>query len=204
MMQSKTMRKWLHCSLIIASCSLITACDFHLRGTVTPAISDEYKTIQLQMPAAAESLRQPLSVYLKSLGATVVNDSNKTAPVLRITEYQPIRQLLSGRLTEVQLTLKVTFHMENSEGQQTSEERTIYSYRSYQYDIETVNTDNQQETHLRELMYQDVAYQIARLLHADRLPHITPTDDSSTDNVKKAQKAGRFNVEGHHKVVQQQ
>lgn len=160
--------------LLCISLTGLTACGFHLRGSQSPAISAEYKQIQLQIPEQAEALHEPLSIYLQTLGATV--DQNKSTPILRVTEYQPTRQLLSGRLTEVQLTLKVTFHMEDSEGKPTTVERTIYSNRSYQYDIATVNTDNQEEAHLKAMMNQDIAQQIARQLHADRLQHYSPDD----------------------------
>ena len=43
--------------------------------------------------------------------------------------------------------------------------------RSYQYDIATVNTENQEEAHLIEEMNLDAALQIARQLHAGRLQY---------------------------------
>lgn len=148
----------------------LTACGFHLRGTQTAAISTEYQQLQLITPEAAEPLREPLIVYLQSLGAKV--NESKQAPILRITEYDSKRMLLSGRLTEVQLILKVTFHIEDHAGNPTTAARTIFARRNYQYDIATVNTDNQEEVQLIANMNQDAAQQIARQLHADRLQYV--------------------------------
>ncbi|MDR9778427.1 hypothetical protein RJJ65_38455, partial [Rhizobium hidalgonense] len=114
-------------------------------------------------------LQEPLSVYLESLGASV--DKDKTAPVLKITDYQQTRQLLSGRLTEVQLTLAITYHIENSLGEPLTTDYSVYSRRSYQYDIATVNTENQEEAHLIEQMNLDAAQQIARQLRAGRMQY---------------------------------
>jgi LPS-assembly lipoprotein len=156
--------------LLCIGLSGLTACGFHLRGTQSAAISADYQHLQLVMPDIADPLREPLSVYLQSLGANL--DNNKQSPILRITEYDAKRQLLSGRLTEVQLILKVTFHIEDSAGQPITAERTIFARRNYQYDIATVNTDNQEEVQLIANMNQDAAQQIARQLHAGRLQYV--------------------------------
>lgn len=153
----------------------LSGCGFHLRGTQSTAIPLAYKQIQLALPEQAKGLREPLTVYLQSLGATVNQD--KSAPVLRITDYQQTRQLLSGRLTEVQLRLAITYHIESSLGEPLTIDYSVYSRRSYQYDIATVNTENQEEAHLIEEMNLDAAMQIARQLHAGRMQY-APADNS--------------------------
>lgn len=168
------MNKLARCIAIPMMClslAAISGCGFHLRGTQTAAIPVEYQKLNLNLPKQAKLLDEPLRVYLQSLGVTV--DQNKDAPVLKITDYSSVRQLLSGRLTEVQLRLQVTFHIENSLGQPLTTDNTIYARRNYQYTIDTVNTENQEETHLIEQMNMDAAQQIARQLHAGRLQYFT-------------------------------
>lgn len=150
-------------------CLSLSGCGFHLRGTQTPAIPAAYKAIQLDMPPQANALYEPLSVYLQSLGASINQD--KTAPILKITDYKQTRQLLSGRLTEVQLSLSISYHIENNLGEALTTDYSVYSRRSYQYDIATVNTENQEEAHLLEEMNLDAAMQIARQLHAGRMQY---------------------------------
>lgn len=155
--------------LLCFSLGVINGCGFHLRGTASPAIPVAYQAIQLDLPTKAKALQEPLSVYLTSLGASV--DKDKTAPIIKITDYQQTRQLLSGRLTEVQLSLAITYHVENSLGEPLTVDYSVYSRRSYQYDIATVNTENQEEAHLIEEMNLDAAQQIARQLRAGRMQY---------------------------------
>jgi len=42
--------------------------------------------------------------------------------------------------------------------------------RTYQYDIETVNTDDQEQKYLNQVIIDDVAQQIARQISSNRLP----------------------------------
>lgn len=162
--------------MICLSMAGLGGCGFHLRGTQTAAIPVEYQQLNLNLPKEARQLDEPLRVYLQSLGVKL--DQNKDAPVLKITDYNSIRQLLSGRLTEVQLRLQVTFHIEDSQGKPLTTENTIYARRNYQYAIDTVNTENQEETHLIEQMNMDAAQQIARQLHAGRLQYFTGDDST--------------------------
>lgn len=155
--------------LLIANLTLLGGCGFYLRGTQTSAIPVAYQKIQLNFPEQAKALRTPLIVYLTTLGAQV--DQDKSAPVLKVTDYEQTRQLLSGRLTEVQLRLAITYHIENSLGEVQTADYKVYSRRNYQYDIATVNTENQEESRLIEQMNLDAATQIARQLHAGRMQY---------------------------------
>lgn len=169
-----------HLSLSVAlvfTAASLTGCGFHLRGTQTSAIPVAYKNVQVDLPKQAEALREPLVVYLQSLGAMVNQD--KSAPIIKITDYQQTRQLLSGRLTEVQLRLAITYHIESSLGEPLTIDYSVYSRRSYQYDIATVNTENQEEAHLIEEMNLDAAMQIARQLHAGRMQYATAHDQKT-------------------------
>ena len=44
--------------------------------------------------------------------------------------------------------------------------------RSYQYNDETVNTENQEQTYLTEVLIDDVAQQIVRQISSNRLQQI--------------------------------
>lgn len=154
-----------------AACAIVmtlglTGCGFHMRGTEIAPLAMQYQHLQLDLPAEAASLQQPLSTYLKNLGATV----DTTAPtVLKVQHYHLYRQPLNGKLTEVQLRLVVEFSLYRN-GQPISATRTIVAQRSYQYDRASVNIDNQEESYLINVMRDDVAQQIVRLLHTNRLP----------------------------------
>ena len=110
-------------------------------------------------------------MYLTTNGVQLSNDND--AYVLRVLEYTPRRQLLNGKLTEVLLRLTVTFQIEDRQGNKITE-RTLTAARSYQYDLATVNTENQQESYLQRIVIDDLAQQITRQISANRLPKAQP------------------------------
>lgn len=160
------------CMSLLVGIAPLSGCGFHLRNAST--VPTQYQTLQLALPNSdtAEQLRQPLISELLPLG--IVFDG-KVGPKLHILDIRPTRQLLNGRLTEVQLGLAVTFRLDDaSTDQPITPDRTIMARRSYQYDIATVNVDNQQEDLLRNELYTEVASLIARQLSTGRLPVIQP------------------------------
>lgn len=149
----------------------LVGCGFHLKGTNPSALPITYNKLSLALPSNTEELEKQLSVYLTASGAQISQAND--AYVLRVLDYTPRRQLLNGKLTEVLLRLTVTFQIEDRQGRAITEPRTITATRSYQYDVETVNTDNQQETYLNHIIIDDVAQQIARQISNNRLPKIS-------------------------------
>lgn len=148
----------------------LASCGFHLRGTQIATLPADYRSIQLSVSEAAQDLQKPLTIYLSNLGAKV--DQPDANVVLRIQDYRSQRQLFSGKLTEVQLRISATFVLENIQGEQLTEPRTVITQRNYQYDIASVNTERQEEAYLIRVMQDDIAQQIIRQIHAGRLPSV--------------------------------
>lgn len=146
----------------------LVGCDFHLKGTNPQATPLVYTKLSLQMPKNTQELESKLSVYLAASGVQLSNAND--AYVLRILDYKPIRHELNGQLIEVLLRLSVTFQIEDQKGNPITEARTLTASRSYQYDVATVNTDDQQEKYLRQVIVDDIAQQISRQISANRLP----------------------------------
>ncbi|KAA8734578.1 hypothetical protein F4V57_06090 [Acinetobacter qingfengensis] len=146
----------------------LVGCGFHLRGTQTAALPQAYQSIKLELPEQASSLKKPLEIALTDIGGKI--DQSDAQTVLRINNYQLKRQLFSGTLTEVRLHLSVTFSIEDHQGRQLTAPRTVVAQRSYQYDRASVNVDNQEQDYLIQVMQTDISQQIARQLHANRLP----------------------------------
>lgn len=148
----------------------VVGCGFHLRGTQISALPEQYQSIQLKLSQNAADLEKPLTVYLANLGASVNQTNAKT--VLQINNYELRRQLFSGKLTEVQLRLSTQFALTTPQGELITSPRTVITQRSYQYDIAGVNTERQEEEFLIKMMQEDLAQQIVRQLHANRLPAV--------------------------------
>ena len=150
----------------------LVGCGFHLKGSNPAAIPLVYNKLTLVLPDNTDELENRLSIYLSATGVQLSNGND--AYVLRVLDYTPRRQLLNGKLTEVLLRLTVTFQIEDHQGRKMTEPRTLTASRSYQYDVATVNTDNQQEAYLNRIVIDDLAQQLTRQIAANRLPKAQP------------------------------
>ncbi|MDM1020873.1 hypothetical protein QSV37_11265 [Acinetobacter sp. VNK23] len=150
----------------------LVGCGFHLKGSNPAAMPLVYNKLTLVLPDNTDELENRLSIYLSATGVQLSNAND--AYVLRILDYTPRRQLLNGKLTEVLLRLTVTFQIEDRQGRKMTEPRTLTASRSYQYDVATVNTDNQQEAYLNRIVIDDLAQQLTRQIAANRLPKAQP------------------------------
>ncbi|MBP6190807.1 MAG: hypothetical protein KA406_03125 [Acinetobacter sp.] len=150
----------------------LVGCGFHLKGSNPAAIPLVYNKLTLVLPDNTDELENRLSIYLSATGVQLSNAND--AYVLRILDYTPRRQLLNGKFTEVLLRLTVTFQIEDHQGRKMTEPRTLTASRNYQYDVATVNTDNQQEAYLNRIVIDDLAQQLTRQIAANRLPKAQP------------------------------
>lgn len=146
----------------------LVGCGFHLKGTNPQTTPLVYTKIELALPKNTDDLEKKLSVYLAASGVQLSNAND--AYVLRVLNYTPYRHELNGTLVETLLRLSVTFQIEDRQGNPITEPRTLTSSRSYQYNINTVNTDDQQYHYLSQIMIDDIAQQISRQISANRLP----------------------------------
>lgn len=156
---------------IVLTCGLsagLVGCGFHLKGTNPTVAPVAYSKMRLALPAQAEELQEKLSIYLGAAGVQLSNSND--AYLLRVLNYSPRRLELNGKLVETMLRLNVTFRIEDAQGNPVTEPRTVVATRSYQYDVATVNTDDQEQKFLRDVMIDDVAQQIVRQISSNRLP----------------------------------
>ncbi len=164
---------------IVLTCGLsagLVGCGFHLKGTNPSSAPVAYSVMNLALPANTDDLQEKLAIYLGATGVQLSNSPN--AYVLRVLDYTPRRLELNGKLVETLLRLSVTFRIEDAQGHPITEPRTVIATRSYQYDIETVNTDDQEQVFLKQVLIDDIAQQIARQISSNRLP-LANTDSSA-------------------------
>ncbi|MDQ8936401.1 LPS-assembly lipoprotein LptE [Acinetobacter rudis] len=148
----------------------LVGCGFHLKGTNPTVVPVAYNKLQLAMPnnSNTQELEKKLSMYLTAAGVQMSNSSD--AYVLRILDYSPRRLELNGKLVETLLRLNVTFQIEDQQGHALTAPRTLTATRSYQYDVATVNTDDQENRYLSQILVDDLAQQITRQISSNRLP----------------------------------
>ena len=159
------------------SASLV-GCGFHLKGMNPTTAPVAYSKMRLVLPNNTEELQEKLAVYLGATGIQL--SENPDAYVLRVLDYTPQRHELNGKLVETLLRLTVTFRIEDAQGQPVTEPRTITASRSYQYNVETVNTDDQEQKYLNQIIIDDLAQQIVRQIASNRLPKVVTKSSSST------------------------
>ena len=156
---------------IVLTCGLsagLVGCGFHLKGTNPSSAPVAYSVMSLSLPPNTEELQEKLAVYLGAAGVQLSNAPN--AYVLRVLDYTPRRLELNGKLVETLLRLNVTFRIEDAQGNPITEPRTVVATRTYQYNVETVNTDDQEKYYLNQVIVDDVAQQIVRQISSNRLP----------------------------------
>ncbi|MEB3767049.1 LPS assembly lipoprotein LptE [Acinetobacter sp. MD2] len=159
----------------------LTGCGFHLvdRGTNTTPLA--YQHMKLNLPSSSSVLGDKLKLYLTGDG--VKFDNTADAYTLHVIDYNYRRQKLSGRVAEVLLILEVTFQMEDKNGRPVTQPRMIRSTKTYQYNVATVNVDDNEQDYLISMLIDDVAQQMARQISTNRLPLIQmapPTALSTT------------------------
>ena len=159
------------------SASLV-GCGFHLKGMNPTTAPVAYSKMRLVLPNNTEELQEKLAVYLGATGIQL--SENPNAYVLRVLDYTPQRHELNGKLVETLLRLTVTFRIEDAQGQPVTEPRTITASRSYQHNVETVNTDDQEQKYLNQVIIDDLAQQIVRQIASNRLPKVVTKSSSST------------------------
>lgn len=145
----------------------LVGCGFHLKGTGPSSVPVAYSKMNIVIPPNSGDLEEKLSLYLTSAGVKLSNSSD--AYSLHILDYSPRKLDLSGKLRENIIRLSVTFRIDDAQGNPLTEPRTVMATRSYQYNDETVNTEDQEFNYLSEVLVDDVAQQIARQIASNRL-----------------------------------
>ncbi|ENV46978.1 hypothetical protein P255_02256 [Acinetobacter brisouii CIP 110357] len=172
------------------SASLV-GCGFHLKGLSPTSIPVAYPHMKLNLPSEAMHVtdsnnnmipqKNTLQIKLKSYlsGYGIQFDDAKEAYTLHVLDYHYRRQKLSGRVAEVILYLNVTFQIEDAQGRPVTTPRSINGVKSYQYNVASVNVDDNEQDAVISLLIDDVAQQMARQIATNRLPHLQPAPAST-------------------------
>ena len=170
----------------------LVGCGFHLKGLSPTSMPVAYPHMKLNLPSEAlhvtdsnnnlipqgNTLQTKLKTYLSGYG--IQFDDAKEAYTLHVLDYNYRRQKLSGRVAEVILHLNVTFQIEDAQGNPVTAPRTINGVKSYQYNVATVNVDDNEQDSVISNLIDDVAQQMARQISTNRLPQIQPAHPAST------------------------
>ena len=155
---------------VLAACSMLAACGFHLRGDVTYAFPTLYINSPASSPITAELKRA-----LVAAGGTRIVDSARDAVVtLDITSVTDDKQVLSlssgGRVREYLLTKRLGFSLHDTEGRDWLPAAEFVIRRSYTFNESEVLARDSEETRMLKEMQTDAVQQIVRRMQAAKKP----------------------------------
>lgn len=146
----------------------ISACGWHLAGRydVPVALQPMYLDAADVTYEMREALRQALTVS----GTQMAHDASQAKSVLRLTDSQMDRRLLSvgsdGKVREHELRFKVTFEVRAADGSVLHSPQTLELTRDTSFDEDNVLGREGEERVLRTEMEQQAVQQILRRLQA--------------------------------------
>lgn len=140
--------------------SLLSACGFHLRGAVD--VSADKLQLSLQDERVDDKLSLALKRSLRDNGVHLVSDAPYN---LKIDKSRYDRESLSldqsARVDEYSLTLTVNYTLHSLKSDQSKTESAIIE-RVYTYAADAAAANDEQESLLRDEMYEAMATRIIR------------------------------------------
>jgi len=157
--------------LLIACCSLLASCGFHLRGTSSVALPPELSTLRVTMGGAAAY--PPLLVEVRNallaLGnVQLTDDVSASVPELQLHKESSVKQVLaidsSGRISVYLLNYRVDYSLVGPDKKPLLRNQSVKLQREYGFDRVNVLASEKQSEFLQIEMRRDVAQQILRRL----------------------------------------
>lgn len=143
-------------SIILIVTLLTTACGYHLRGAYD--LPKEMKTIFLQ--GGSPALRDQLNSVLKSSSGKLASSPEKADIVLKVFKDGIERRVLSlserGRSNEIELDGHLEFELLDSKNRMLVPREPVEFRREYFNDQQDVIAKDNEETVIRNEMYQQV------------------------------------------------
>jgi len=142
----------------------LSACGFHLRGNIP--LSDGIKNMYVIAPEG--TFKEQLEDILTKAGAQIADTKGGGDVVLKVTEADVDRTVGTlderGKANSYKLRFKVTYALEDLEGQEIRGEKSVNENRRYDFNPEDVVASESEEAELLESMEQDAALSIVRQL----------------------------------------
>ncbi len=149
-------------TFILMPVFLLTACGFHLRGTVQLPGGMEVTYLQDQQPSS--TVASPLRQMLTRNGARVTNNPDEATATLRILSESFDRRMLSiGRTASeknYELVYAVSFSAQAKNSAWSADAQEIRITREMLFDDAQVLAKTAEQDQLRNVMVQDAARQI--------------------------------------------
>jgi len=153
-------------SLLFLLTLTLTACGFHLRGNIP--LSDGIKNMYVVAPDG--SFKDRLEEVLVVAGAELASTRSGADVVLNVTGAGTTRTVGTidgqGKANSYNLSFKVTYTLDDREGNFIREKTDVTEVRRYNFDPSFVLESESEEAELQEGMEQDAVLRIVRQLAA--------------------------------------
>lgn len=137
--------------------SLLSACGFHLRGTII--LPEELKNIYLF--GASQPLKTELQQILHSSKGKITASPNEASVVIKVLKEELRNRVLSigatGKSSEIELNYYLRFQIYDQHEKPLMDEQTIELSREYFNDQTAILAKEAEEQLIRKEMYQQVA-----------------------------------------------
>lgn len=159
-------------AVLLAGSTLLTACGFHLRGS----IAIPFETLHIAMPDHSE-LGTNLKRAIRAQGSTrIVNAPTGAQAILTPTGEVRDKSILSlnsaGRVREFQLRYRYSFRVHDAKGQDLMPPAVVLLTRDMSFDDAAVLAKEQEESLLWRDMEGDLVQQILRRLANGKRPPV--------------------------------
>ncbi len=152
----------------LASCLLLSACGFHLRGQESANLPASLTTLRLSAPAYAPLTVEMRNVLKGQAGIKVVEDLDASVATLTLAGEQIGSQVqaidISGKVSDYLLNYSVTFSLTAADGKVLLPSQVIKLQREYTFDKLNVLAKEREDEFLRREMRRDAVQQILRRL----------------------------------------
>ena len=150
--------------LLLVLIMAITACGFHLRGNIP--LSEGVKNMFVIAPAG--TFKGELESILTRAGAVLATAEGGADVVLNVAQANVSRTVGTldslGKANSYNLNFKVTYSLDDQEGNNVRKVTKLKATRQYNFDPERIIESESEEAELLESMEQEVSLQIVRQL----------------------------------------
>lgn len=152
--------------LLIAVTLFVSACGWHLRGTLT--LPEGLDTVYLNNQANTQVLQRTLSELLVANQVTLADSPASAQLLINILSYDEHRRVVSigdnTLVTEYELIAEADFSIEDAQGNPVLPESEVSVIRAYQFDQNNVLGKAEEERLIQTEMRRELAQQVIRRL----------------------------------------
>jgi LPS-assembly lipoprotein len=169
----------------------LSACGFHLRGSIDFDLPEGVEPIYIGSSNTADKLQNEIRKLLKAYDVELTTIASEANHQLIILEHKLDRRSASigrgARAAEIQLIDNVSFEIVNRQGQNVMGPNTLIERRILQNDPNRVASTSSEEALLRREMLSNLASKIARQVNAANYQKKIDNTSGETTTAPQAQ-----------------